>query len=658
MSIFKKILFIPSVVAVPLSAIAFTSCSTIGTLDTTLATQLETLTSDSAKEVYKNMWSREAFSELYLRTNSLNGIFNSTDKIIITKFLEKFDETKIPDDFKLETSEGIFKTKTEITKEIKNNLFESFKFYTSWKSSTDLQYFINQKSTWVEKNLGLSITKPDGIETWESLSTKFNPVYAYSYAVVGNEVNFMADFEFLYKVIQTGIQTELLNMLITEFYFTTSTSEIIQKGTNYNEIINGNINSLAYLEATSFDLDSPTYFLEKYLVENSPKIKWNYSSDDANKVNNWKNKLIKDVNNYNELWNGYEEGQTTLLESIFSSDLIINSSDALFNKSILNFKGYNPAIELAGSSSDSNIDDVRKFSYNKSGLLNLSSENNQLISFDNLDKIKKIKAINNSASTANNAFLIPISLQKISSITRKKSHQIIMADLVVGPVGSTSPLIDNSYTLGDNTWRVDEIIPILGSSGSQQSIQLNMSYSYNNATNIVNNFNDYQYEVIITWQQNSAPESANIMTELEKNYYFTTTSTKFDKRNVVGINPISEGKINISYYMNLLPNFIWNQEVSGKKEVKIIDGKERAVGKFSMKKTPWDTENADKTNLRKLIFSLYMNDTALITKIKSVLVLNDIALLPGAVKEVNAILKELGILYIENKPDYAKSKNK
>jgi signal recognition particle subunit SEC65 len=48
-----------------------------------------------------------------------------------------------------------------------------------------------------------------------------------------------------------------------------------------------------------------------------------------------------------------------------------------------------------------------------------------------------------------------------------------------------------------------------------------------------------------------------------------------------------------------------------------------------------------------------MNDEELITGIKSFLVLNDVAIRPGKVKEVNAILEELGIIYLPNKPDYA-----
>jgi hypothetical protein len=54
-----------------------------------------------------------------------------------------------------------------------------------------------------------------------------------------------------------------------------------------------------------------------------------------------------------------------------------------------------------------------------------------------------------------------------------------------------------------------------------------------------------------------------------------------------------------------------------------------------------------------LAFSLYMNDPELIKEIKSFLVLNDVAISPGKISQVNAILEELGIIYLPNKPDYA-----
>jgi hypothetical protein len=54
MSIFKKMLFVPSALTLPALATMVTSCATIPQVDENLAGQLEELTSDAAKQVYSN----------------------------------------------------------------------------------------------------------------------------------------------------------------------------------------------------------------------------------------------------------------------------------------------------------------------------------------------------------------------------------------------------------------------------------------------------------------------------------------------------------------------------------------------------------------------------------------------------------------------------
>lgn len=651
MSIFKKMLLIPAVIAVPLVTTTLTSCATINDLDTNLANQLELLTSDAAKEVYKNTWSRDAFAELYLRKNSKDGLVNANEKTAIKQFLEKFDKTSISTSITTIAGKPI----ATVFEEIQKSLFSAFEFYTSWKSSTDPVYFINQKSTWVEKNLGLM----DSTDKWISINT-FDAKFLYSSFIVDDIEKFKNDFNFLYKIIQTGIQTELLNMMISEFYFTSSTSNIVEIGTNYNEIINGNINGLSYWDATSFNINSPTYFLEKYLITKSPKIKWNYASDNKDQIDEWTNRPIKSIADYSDLWFGYEEGSSASFDPIFSPDLIVRSNDNTFNEKIQNIYGYNSAIELSGTSIggdlSTNGDDIRRYTYTKSGLLNSNSNINQLVSFDNLKNMEAIEKIKTSVADPS-PFLIPISIKNTSITTRKKSHQITLEDLVISNGNGGELTTDGSYTEGSNTWKVNEILPILGSSNSQQSITLNMSYDHASSSP-EKTVKNYTYDVIITWSQNPSPALAEIVSELNKPFYFNQNelNTPFGKRNSYGVNAIVEGKVSVSYYMRILPNFIWEKETSGAKRIKIIDGKEKALGKFSMDGTPWTKENPE--NLRKLIFTLYMNDAELLKDIQKVFVLNDIALLPGGVKEVNDILNELGILYIKNKPDYAKPKPK
>ena len=54
MSIFKKMLFVPSALTLPVLATMVTSCATIPQVDENLAGQLEELTSDAAKQVYSD----------------------------------------------------------------------------------------------------------------------------------------------------------------------------------------------------------------------------------------------------------------------------------------------------------------------------------------------------------------------------------------------------------------------------------------------------------------------------------------------------------------------------------------------------------------------------------------------------------------------------
>jgi hypothetical protein len=79
----------------------------------------------------------------------------------------------------------------------------------------------------------------------QSIEKDFNPKFAYSSSST-ELAQFKLDFHLLYKIMQTGIQTELLNMAVAEFYFTASTSDMIQRGTNYNDLMDGDINGIDY----------------------------------------------------------------------------------------------------------------------------------------------------------------------------------------------------------------------------------------------------------------------------------------------------------------------------------------------------------------------------------------------------------------------------
>lgn len=632
---FKKMFLLSSpIVALPLAATALVSCSTVESLDETLAEQLESLTSDEAKEVYSNFWSRDAYAELYLKSKAPKSDVASEEfkknKEVIKTYL--FDFKEIPSTVIINGISG-----DKISKEIFDHLFSAFHFYTAWKTSNDINYFRDKKQTWVEKELSLN---------GQTIEADFQPKFAYS-SLTTEKIQFKADFNLLYKIIQTGIQTELLNMAIAEFYFTAATPDMIQRGTNYNEIIDGNINSLDFWNATSFDIESPTYFLEKYLVEKAPKIKWNFSSEEASKIENWSNRKIKSPQDYIDLWVGEQVGTTSSPKTIFSNDLLVNSNDKLLNSNAIDFYGYNSSIELSSTSGEGDLstdaDVIRRFGLQSSGLFN--AETKQFVSYDTLAKREKIEKLGSLA------FLPKISILNNTNTTRKNSKQISINDLVIGESNSRFNE-QNSYIQGKNTWKLIDITPILGST-TLQSIELKMTYSNSDS---INGFVDYPYNVIVTWNQTNNPSEANIVSELPQNLSFNNIdeNTSFGKQQIYGINPIVDGKVNVSYYIRLLPNFNWETDGNGVKEVKEIDGKERAIGKFTMKGTPWDTIN----NQRTLAFSLFMNDgEELLKEIKSFLVLNDISIRPGKIKEVNDILKELGIIYLDKKPDYAVPRN-
>jgi len=247
--------------------------------------------------------------------------------------------------------------------------------------------------------------------------------------------------------------------------------------------------------------------------------------------------------------------------------------------------------------------------------------------------------------TTNPPKLLKTILYKGTNTTRKRSNQIIATDIEINSVKFPT---NGIYMSGDETWTIKDIIPILN--GQKQSVQLNMLYS-----NKTPEFppHDYEYEVILSWKQSTDINDADLFSTLNNDYTFTESegiSQIFQQQNANGIDAIIEGKVNVSYYMRLAPNFIWS-ETGGIKDVQEIDGNWKAMGKFSMKGTPWEKSN------KQLVFSLYLNDPELLKEIQTVLVLNDMALIKGLVPEVNAILQELGILYITNKPEYAGSIN-
>ncbi|MGL5733032.1 MAG: hypothetical protein ACRCXE_03110 [Metamycoplasmataceae bacterium] len=637
MMFFKKMfLMSSSIVALPVAATALISCSTVNSLDDNLAQQLESLTSDAAKEVYINSWSRDAYAELYLKSQVPTADVNSADfkrdKEIIKEYL--LELKAIPSSVIING-----KTGDEITTEIFDHLFDAYTFYTAWKTSSDINYFRQQKQIWVEKDLSLGD---------ETIYLDFQPKFAYS-SLTTTPTQFKKDFNLLYKIVQTGIQTQLLNMTIAEFYFTASTSDMIQRGTDYNKIIDGNINTLEYWNTTSFDIDSPTYFLEKYLVAKTPRIRWNFSSEETSKIENWSNRKITSPKDYMELWAGEQVGTTSSPKRIFSPDLLVKSEDMLLNDTAVDFYGYNSSIEISSTSGNgalsTNEDAIRRFGKETSGLFNY--ETNQFVSYDTLVKREKIEKLGAEAS------LPKISIRNNTNVTRKKSEQILISDLIIGDEDKAFNA-DNTYIEGLNTWKLLDITPILSS--TQESIELKMTYSYMHADGFV----DYPYNVIVTWKQTSNPAEANIVSELSRTMYFNNidTNTPFGKQQVYGIDPIVDSKLNVSYYIRLLPEFNWSVDGNGVKEVKEINGAKKAIGKFTMNGTPWNKTNSA-NNLRKLVFSLYMNDDEeLLKEIKEYLVLNDVSIRPGKIKEVNDILKDLGILHLDKKPDYATPKLK
>ena len=632
MSVFKKMLLVPSVLTLPVLATAVTSCATVPQIDDNLASQIEGLTSDAAKEVYSNYWSRDAYAELYLKSKTPTADVTSEEfeknKEIIKTYLLTLNP--IPESTLINGVNG-----TKVSDEISKQLFSAYTFYTAWKTSANINYFREQKQIWVENQLSLND---------QSIEKDFNPKFAYSSSST-ELAQFKLDFHLLYKIMQTGIQTELLNMAVAEFYFTASTSDMIQRGTNYNDLMDGDINGIDYWNATSFDINSPTYFLEKYLVEKAPKVKWNYTSEKADKVANLTNTKIKNTQDYHNLWSGEQVGTASSPKKIFSKDLLIASPDATFNASAAGFYGYNTTIELSTASGEGDLstdpDVIRAFGSNSSGLLNSS---NQFVSYDTLLSRAKIDQLDGTV-----AYLPPITIRNTTDIIRKNSKQITLSDLTIDTEGKLD--VDGAYTTGENTWKVLSITPILNNSNSKQTIKLEMTYSNSNA---VNGFANYPYNVVISWKQTNNPADSEIVTELPKQMFFNQldTNNSFQNQQIFGIDPIVEGKVNVSYYIRLLPEFKWN-DIDGIKEVREINGKEKAIGTFSMDGTPWSSTPENKLNQRMLAFSLYMNDPELIKEIKSFLVLNDVAISPGKISQVNAILEELGIIYLPNKPDYA-----
>lgn len=658
------VLAAPLVIGAPLASVV--SCSSINFTDTTYTEQNALIESQASKDLISSVWAKKTFANFYLR-QVLKVEPTKLKSEAIYNFLE---------DLHTKASSVVFASKEPglttndlVYQDIYQKAFESYKSYSAFNYEKDANFFTNKFN-----NLSTSSENPGwaDIMAWEissngklivsdqSIGEKLFDTDTNQYYFIASpktakdkqwNKQFEADFKTLYRSQKTGVQKTVLEMMLTHLYFTVSNEQFVKGGTNYNAKYDGYPDKTKTIEAwkmSSFDIKSPTYFFENYLVDKNPVLKWKITRTDAAQLNSLGdlNNGLYDIANLDTLNSHiHNEGDKTL-----NSNLMFKTSDSTLNEILYsnnNLFGFDYSSMTSGIDSpppDLNfeISNLINFNSEKSGFLDSYSTNeyrkNHLISFDQL---KSMQLINKNPTQ----YSLP-TITLVPEASTKSALAIKMSDIRINgySLNSSKQWSDSK----GNVFTLNSILPqLLSSNDEKNSVKLFFSAKFKNQdkSDAKNPEFSYDFDVDINWVLNKKINSDLNGEKLQSFDQFDINS-KYNVSKGIQITkeppgPTAPTEAGYSYYVRLLPVFNWNTEGSTVK----IGEKSYPLGKFVLGKSLNMTSNKESTKktIQTLSNYFYLQDADLFnTSVKQAFVWNNYSL-ESSDSTVNATLQSLSL---------------
>lgn len=640
----KKIIkktFIPLLISVPFISSPFltTSCATLPTGDINRPSQIELLSSESAKITLMDNWLTSTFTSLYANhiaqsndnLETISNIRNTLNYYLLN--LSWPPASNAPSSFankqeKID-SNVIYGTLTQEQKTAFENLVKgAYKFYISFKSTiaetneetktNPLVYFIEKANSWKsqEYNTIIPIYSTADANTLLTIQD-FNPGLKYTGLDTSNQL-IENDFKILMSTRGTLIYQNVLKLLIGEMYFLHSTKQLIENGTNYNKMISkmtyvDYINTQAYVGLNN---DFSTYMFKKYMIENSPQLLWSYSAEDYTTAVS-PSSIVSTIAEFNNL----SVTKDTQLSTTLAPESTENTNNEISKLQAFNSCQFNANTDSKGDLS-SNIDNLKMFGDNKGGLFD--SKTNMLFSFTELNAIKEILKYNSNSSNTSKLSIPSINIKTASN--SKKSHSITISDLEVVWDNQNLTPNNNVFTLTTNNNLTQELkinsISYLPDKGEEKEINIVFTYSFQNGTSSTKHSFDYNFTISNWGNKDSSQENI-----FSKQYQFSGSESQ------VGIKIFDNStSLGISYYLRFLP--LWQSNGS----ILIGNNKWYSKGYWTFENTPWNT--LDKQ--QKLVYFFVLSDSNLFTNIQNFYLFNNYNVEANSY-EISSLISSLGL---------------
>ena len=621
-----------SIVPILTTTSLIVSCSTIPFDDPSLTDQNNELSSLAAKNFYINTWAEQTYASYFIKTVLQTTITQEKFDAILT-FINDLNTRTVVD-----FQSTVMITSDAVYDKIYNSFFETYKNYTGYETGKDSSFFSNlflgtgsmpegeEANSWANLNLfAYNPTTKQLVETDTTVAAHFGIVpwlENYQYIVVPSgsspsiditthNTKFETDFKNLYWIPKTEIQTKMIEMNLTNLYFTTATEEFIKGGTKFNQTTDGLItSSIEAWQATNFNVSDPNYFFLKYLVDKTPVLKWNISTENTDEIQEISSVLPNGVFNTKNYQDIIQKLTNSSVLKELNDNLIFATNDSIFNAIISQMKGFisdNFTSTIETKSGDLNFDrnQLINIQQEKSGFVNQFNtgnvnNTNNLLSFDQLAATNQIKT---SLETIG---LPSITIKGVS--TSKNSFQITPEDLIINSNN------DNDIVV--------KIVPDFSLTGTEQAINVLMTKKLQMVEGITRTYN---YDVRITWSLAASAADANIISDLAVAKPNMKDLRPSDKYSLSGINPISSDstKFDLNYYVRLIPNFKFERVGAPDSAIAVVRPGTQLLpkGKFSLEGITWGTTK----EIEKLANLFYLQDTKLFSEVKQAFVWNDYA---------------------------------
>lgn len=530
--------------------------------------QLE-LINKNAKTFVLNDWLTSTFSTLYV-----DKIINNskiTDRKIRDQQIDEISYFLTNLKWKDQIVDSSKIIDENVQKKLEQTVYKAYKFFVTFRSSvsTGTEEIANPANFFVTKAVNWKKDKLTTIDG-ESLM-EFNP----KPGVLVTEEKLEdwkkdRNFSLLFKAWGTEVHAEVLKILMAQMYFLHTSEKEIKSGTDYNKQTRTKFNK-NWLEATSFDVTDRFYFLNKYLITKNPQFKWEFKEENpSDYVQN-----IENSTDFNNLM-GPSKKQLEMFLAPLTSDKITdkNSLDQLRGFTKLEYDAENTEGDLSA-----NIDNLKTFGYEKSGLLN-ADNNNTLVSFSNLKAKQIVKSQN---PTQSNKYGLPKIKIKENSLT-KNIRQITLEhdiEMEFSNNGSTSyDSVNDTLSLSnsDQSWMITKLAFLPQETGEDTEQKINLSVKYK----FKDNSKDYEllYNFDITWSIKDKTQTS----PFDKEFHFEDDNPDLAKMFPSYINSQRDGKLDFAYILKPLPIF----ERRGNTPIE-IDKQSYMTGTFSLENTIWSS---------------------------------------------------------------------